>query len=57
MCCGILKPKISFSTGLRGKKTFRTVEEAFVFKKQTKPNKNPSHPYTYSLSVLSFSSC
>lgn len=56
MCCGILKPKISFSTGLRGKETFRTVEEAFLFKKQTKPNKTPSHPYTYSLSVLSFSS-
>lgn len=42
MC--IFKPKISFSTGLRGKKTFRTVEEAFLFKKQPKPNKNPSHP-------------
>lgn len=25
-------------------KIFTTVEEAFLFKKQTKPNKNPSHP-------------
>lgn len=46
MCCGIFKPKISFSTGLRRKKTFRTVEEVVLFKKQTKPKPKPPPTHT-----------
>lgn len=54
MCCGIFKPKISFSTGER--KPSEQLKKWFCLKNKPNQTKTQTTSYTYSLSVLSFSS-